>query len=447
MLNVTFAGNLYNAISTQYIDTEVKYQALYYRQLDGYTKWNDIRYSESGQYNCNLGDGDWLSQNGSGSNGDKVIICFWTDNTKNRNDFNLTEWSFIEVELDGSDTYIIDVQTLNCQTPTCMFSTTGNIILDNIGTHNNQEWLFNTIPHYQEYQRYGEILFDIMSFDVNCVNIDWGDTNIEIDDIDDYYDHEYDHAGDYHIIVKVYNRCGFHCQSEFDVTASFNISNGLTWINPIYKDNISTYTPAISGDTFQIIEVDYFINGVLEYSALDFDESFDHIFNDCAPHEIIQRIKYDNITGDKYQSETYTVYLDTIADFYKDDGTCGPLFVDNSNIGNCPAQEYYWYIKYNGEVIAEQTSLNETWEYNWPYTGTFTVGHKVIDSFGNEFGLERIYEVNECGTGSSNDGGSGGGGWVETKYIEIELPKMIVKKVEEIDEHRLNINIKTTLMR
>jgi len=46
MLNVAFAGNIYNESGTQYTSTEVKYQALFYRSLDGWTKWNDVHVSE-----------------------------------------------------------------------------------------------------------------------------------------------------------------------------------------------------------------------------------------------------------------------------------------------------------------------------------------------------------------------------------------------------------------
>ena len=90
MLNITFTGNVFNSLLTQYSGDEVAYQALYYSpSLDIY-KWSDKRLTELGKYNINLGDSDWLDQTGSNPyNGDKFIICFWTDNTKNRTDLDL----------------------------------------------------------------------------------------------------------------------------------------------------------------------------------------------------------------------------------------------------------------------------------------------------------------------------------------------------------------------
>jgi len=341
---------------------------------------------------------------------------------------------------------------MDWQSPLCNFTTNGNIILDNLGTSNDYNWLFGGLDHYQELERYGEELFHLMSFDDDCVNIDWGDFNIDIEDLEDEYPYTYGLSGDYHITVQVYNRGGLYCQSEFDVSSTFNIVNGLDWTNPVYKGISSTYTPSISGDTFQIIEVDYFINGIIEYTGLDYDESFNHTFNGDGPHTIKQRILYDNISGNEYQEQDFTVFLGSIANFYKEDGVCGPRFVDSSNIGNGPATNHYWGIKFDGDIIAEVNSVDLIeWEYNWPYEGTFTVIHKVKDNFGNEFGLERIYNVEKCNDGSGTGtgdmvGGGGGGGWVQTQYIEIEFPKLKVEKIEEIDETKLNISIKTTLI-
>ena len=448
MLNVTFAGNIYNSNGIQYISDEVKYQCLYYRQSDGYIKWNDVKLSEFGQYNCNLGDSDWLSQDNVYNSGDKVIICFWIDNTKNRNDLTLTEWSFIEIDILSDDVYLNDVQTMGWQNPMCSFSTSGNVILNNIGTTNDQNWLFHNVDQYQAYEKYCEILFDLMSFDINSINIDWGDTNIDTENLQNEYSHTYLDAGDYHIIVKVYNRGNDYCQSEFDVTSDFNIINGLNWIYPVYNNVSSTYTPAISGDTYQIINVDYFIDNVLTYTGLDYNETFNHTFTSYGPHEIKQRILYNSLSGTEYKEETFTIFLESIASFTKEEGYCGPRFVDNSSVGNGPITDYYWGVKYNGNIVAEVNSNDLLeWEYNWANEGTFTVIHKIKDSFGNEFGLERIYNVEKCNSGTGNNGSGGGGGWVQTQYIEKEFPKLKVEKIKEIDEMKLNISIKTTLMR
>ena len=449
MLNITLAGNIFDSTETQYPLNEVKYQAFFYstNSFSSANKWNDTRLSENGQYNINLGDGDFLTQAGIYNSDDKVIICFWVDSTKNRNALDLTEWCFIEILLSDLSVYQNDAQTFYFQDPSCSFITTDNIILDNVATTNHQNWLFHGTEQYQDYERYNEEMFFLMSFDSDCVVIDWGDLVVETVDLEDEYYHSYVLAGEYHIIVKVYNRGNLFCQSEFDIQASFTIINGLIWVPPVYKGTTTTYTPTITGDTEQIIKVSYLINNILTYDDMDYDESFDHIFTTFEPHEITQVILYDNIYAEVVQSETYTIYLDSIANFYKEDGVCGARFVDNSNIGNGPVTNYYWGVKYDGSIVAEISSNDVVeWEYNWPYEGIFTIIHKITDTTGSEFGIERIYDIETCYGSSASSGGSdnlgGGNGWVETKYIERKFPKLKVKKIKEIDEKNINMSIK-----
>lgn len=445
MLNVTFAGDIFDSAGSQYISDEVAYQAFYYSS--GLTKWNDIHFSELGKYNINLGDGDFLTQSGNYSPGDKVVICFWTDNTKTRSDMDLTEWSFVEIELSSLNVYLNTAQTKPIQNPICNFTTFGNIILDNVDTTNDQIWMFSGVEQYQEHIRYGEVMFDIMSFPPDCVTIDWGDTNIDVEDLEDEYPHEYDLAGDYHIAVTVQNRGGLICTSEMDVQATFNIVPGLTWPMPVWRNNEITFTPNITGDIGEITDVSYAVNGTYLYTGLNYDQGFFHTFNTPGPHIITQKITYDNVFEISEIEQNFTVYLDTIANFYKGDGQCGPDFIDNSIVGNGSITNYYWSVEFNGINIAEhESSTSDSWEYNWPYIGTFKVVHKVKDSEGSEFGIERIFEVDECPGSKVEVIGGGGGGWAQTVYVDKPLPTLKLKKLEEIDERVININVKVTLL-
>lgn len=444
MLNVTFAGNIFDSIETQYPNNEVAYQALHIH--NDIPTWNDVHLSEHGQYNINLGDGDWLTQDGSQSINDKIIICFWTNNTSIRNDLNLTEWSYIEIDLNGSNTYLNDVQTMPHQNPQCNFTTFDNVILDNVGTTNDQFWMFHGIEHFQRYERLENIIFPIMSFEPNSTEINWGDGTIETVPLDSDYHHEYTLAGDYHIIVKVTNRGNLYCQSEFDVQASFTITPGLTWPIPVFRTFPVTFTPNITGDIEQITSVSYSINGVETYTDLQYDETFTHTFDSPGPFIITQSIIYDNIFEVSTINTNYTVYIDSVANFYKDAGTCGPDFIDNSIIGNGSITEHYWAVKFNDEIIAEYTG-DSSWEYTWPYIGVFTVIHKIKDSEGNQFGIERIYDVTECPGQivEGDNGGGGGGGWTQTVYVEREFPKLSVEKLVDVNEH-INIDIRLTLL-
>lgn len=446
MLNVTFAGDIYNSSGVQYSGDDVAYQALFYS--DSITKWNDVHYSELGKYNINLGDGDWLTQAGaSPSNNDKIIICFWVDKNKNRTDLDLDEWSFIEITINGSDLYQTNAQTKPPQNPQCSFITSENIKLENIGTTNELNWLFNGVDQYQEAERYGEQLFPILDFPSDSVTIDWGDLNVEVYDMLDEYLHSYDDPGDYHVTITVENSDSLTCISEFDVQVDAEVNGGLTWGIPSFMDVQNTFVPNITGDVIQINEVRYDIDGVETYIGLGYDDSFNHTFTTVGPHVVTQKIEVDNIYGTSYVNTDFTIYLDSIANFYKGEGVCGPDFIDNSIVGNGSIQEYYWAIKFENEKIAEYTG-DSSWEYTWPHIGVFTVLHTIKDSEGNEFGLERIYDVTECpggGTGQPEVIG-GGGGWTQTEYIEREFPKLKVTKLEELDEQSINISVKTKLL-
>lgn len=444
MLNVTFAGNIFNSVENQYVNNEVLYQILFHS--DTISKWSSVRTSELGQYNFNLGDDDLLSPIGNISTGDKIIICFWTDNTKLRNSLTLIEWSFIELEYDGKNIYINNTQTKPFQNPVCNFTTFGNVIVDNVATTNDQIWLFDNVEHFQEYQRYDQVIFEIMSFQPDCITIDWGDSQILTYDIESEYYHEYDLAGDYHITITATNRGNLSCTSEHDVQATFIINPGLIWSIPSWVNIQATFEPRITGDVDQISGVTYAINDIDTYFDFDYDTTFYHTFTKPGPHKITQKITYDNIFETTTISQDYIIYLDTVANFYKDIGTCGPIFIDNSIVGNGKIEEYYWSVIFQEEIIAEYTSLfNSSWEYNWPYPGIFKIQHKVKDSEGNQFGIERVYEVDECSGGKKEVIG-GGGGWVEQVFVEKEFPKLKITKLEELDERIINIGIKMKLL-
>ena len=432
MLNITFTGNVFNSLLTQYSGDEVAYQALFYSpSLDIY-KWSDKRLTELGKYNINLGDSDWLDQTGSNPyNGDKFIICFWTDNTKNRTDLDLNEWSFIEIEHDNKSIYLNDIQTDTPKNPLCLFDISGNVTINNESTNDNS-WLFHNTTQYQEYKKYDEIIFPIMEFQNNCIEVDWGDSIIETFDFIENMTHIYDEPGDYHIIITLENTSGVSCSSEFDVQAYAIIDDGLTWNIPSYRNLPITFTPVISGDISQILSVTYNINGVETYTNLQYDESFQHTFANPGPHTVTQDIIVDNVYEISHIITDFTVYLDSISNFFKDDeGTCGPVFVDSSIVGNGNITEYYWAVKFDNEIISEYTG-DSSWEYLWPHTGLFTVIHKIKDSEENQFGIERIYDVQVC-PGSAGDNG----GWAQTVYVQKDPPKLKVTKVKEIDEIKI----------
>lgn len=179
-LNITFAGYAYND-SSIIGNANIAYQAYFYKVNSGssISKWNSKRVIESsGYYSCNIGDGDWLSQTGTASNGDIVLILFWTPITCDRLSTNMLEWGLFRVVLDGSSVYTIDAQTkinicpnLSWNLPTT--SLVNSSVLASNYSNDTHQWNFDANIMYQRNFWYA----DLMS--INSINnsmYNWGDS-------------------------------------------------------------------------------------------------------------------------------------------------------------------------------------------------------------------------------------------------------------------------------
>jgi len=106
-LNITLDGFCYLNDGSTLADSNVRYQA-YFRHINSGSspsKWNNIRVveggTEAGYYSLNLGDGDFLTQDGSAGAGDVVVVVFWRPITAGRLDGcgPLVEWGAFMVLL------------------------------------------------------------------------------------------------------------------------------------------------------------------------------------------------------------------------------------------------------------------------------------------------------------------------------------------------------------
>jgi len=115
-LNITFDGFAYDKNSS-ICNADVKYQAFFYQNgtASSPDTWNDVRTVEaSGYYSVNLGDADFLGQEGSALSNAIVLIVYWRG-TPLGDDRNalcsiLEEWGAFEITLDGSAVYTNDAQ-------------------------------------------------------------------------------------------------------------------------------------------------------------------------------------------------------------------------------------------------------------------------------------------------------------------------------------------------
>jgi hypothetical protein len=233
MLNVTFDGFAWLNSTGAKGNSNVYYRAFFFPNgtASSPATWNDVRLIENtGYYNCNAGDGTFLSQTGTALPNAKVIIVFWKPNrfdlSSNRNTLcgpaepYLVEWSAMEITLDGSDTYTNDVEVKgnSLALGTCpvlvwdlpllgYVNTVYNAVNTSYDVHN---WTFHGTEMYHWRTRYGENLQLINT--VIQTDYDWGDGNQDLnlpsvgaDPADG--SHSWNTAGNYTVEIKVRDEC------------------------------------------------------------------------------------------------------------------------------------------------------------------------------------------------------------------------------------------------
>jgi len=214
-LNVTIDGFVYKEDDSLSV-ADVAYQAYFYKANSGSSssKWNNTRIVEAtGYYNINLGDGDWLTQDGSASAGDVVIIVFWSPPTADRMDActSLNQWSCFRIVLDGSSTYTTQVQVKSnyCPNLSWSLSDTG-LVNHNVTAINNStdqhQWDFMGTTMYQRNTWYTTLM------SINTVDnsdYDWGDGHSD-DNLSGTTNgtHSWTASGDYDVELVIEDSCG-----------------------------------------------------------------------------------------------------------------------------------------------------------------------------------------------------------------------------------------------
>jgi len=107
-LNKNFQGNMVDKDSASVAQVRGKG---YHKQSNTWSDWYE--FNDETQYNINLGDSQFLGQDSSVNPGDDILIILETKETDPLD----RQFCMYEVELDGSDTYVQDLQLMDCQAP------------------------------------------------------------------------------------------------------------------------------------------------------------------------------------------------------------------------------------------------------------------------------------------------------------------------------------------
>jgi len=288
-LNITFDGFCSLNDGTM-SNANVQYHAYFYKVNAGSSesKWNFERTVEaSGYWNINLGDGDWLTQDGNAAVGDKVIVVFWRGGTRMGQEcWLLDEWGAFEIELDGSSTYTNPTQVKENILPNLDWSfpvVTGTVGVPYTTTNDSDDehywnWSGTTMGHYHVWN-------SMPIYFVNYVRLthyDWDDG---------FQDNDLTHAstgthtwtihGDFTIQIVIEDHCGG------TVTGTHNV-----------RMKYPAPTPSISGvedtDNDNHIEIP--------------DTAVSFIYDGTNPYSRIYNIDWD-ITDD-----THTLISGTVLD-------------------------------------------------------------------------------------------------------------------------------------
>jgi len=291
-LNVTFDGFCSLDDGTM-SNLNVQYQAYFYKVGGGSSPstWNDERVVEAtGYWNINLGDGDWLSQDGAAAIGDKVIVVFWRGGTRMSSNCSLlAEWGAFEITLDGSDTYTNPTQVKKNIFPdlvwtfpidglagTTYFSTNSSTDL------HTWDWSGTTMEHMST--KYGEPIYFINY--VNNTSYDWDDGDQDNGLAGSAAgSHAWTSAGDYTIQIVIEDHCGATVTGTKDIRIKYpppvpgidcNEDNGSNHV--VTPDTVVTFDYDGSNPYTRITTIDWTI-------VDDTDTvSTGHDVSDIVPH-------------------------------------------------------------------------------------------------------------------------------------------------------------------
>lgn len=214
-LNITLNGYAYHGDGS-ISNSDMKYQAYFYRSNTGSSpsQWNNVRVVENtGYWNINLGDGDWLTQDGSATIGDIVVLVFWSPVTADRMDDcgSLTQWGICRMALDGSDVYTFDVQIQSNICPNLSWSLAsdglvGETITANNSSNDSHSWDYGSTEMWHRNSWYTSLM-TVNSVDNTDYDWDDGHQDNDLSGASNGY-HVYSSAGDYTIEIVIEDECG-----------------------------------------------------------------------------------------------------------------------------------------------------------------------------------------------------------------------------------------------
>jgi len=412
-LNKTFTCNIIKDEDDN--DIDCYYQGFHIRTRT----WNDVRFSENFQYSANLGDDDWLGQEGEVKKGDKILLCFWF-NGEDRNGLK-DRLSSIIVELTNDNAYVNDVLLKPKTNPKCGFrlnkenltvntkQTTTDISTDDIS------WKYNDIVHYHHRTIENELIFD--SIGNLAIKYDW-DAG---DGWGEESEYSYTEIGDYSVSQRVLNQYDLKKICTQDQRVKYNRPQGhLDFIkDDIVKttDNVDVNADIIdddstitqikhkliirdrdNGDLLQDIEIE---------ENTDLDYSYNRVIEVLQKHYFTQIILWNDGYDDRsieYTKELKITNWCPEVQIYKEDYTeLDKVFSHISNDKDGEVVKFLWRIYFiapfkdeDFTLVHEFTAVNsDEWEVQFNIPGIYKIQIEVTDDYGCSTSSDLEIEIYE----------------------------------------------------
>lgn len=283
-LNINFQGNIFD-VDQNSID--VQYQA--YSHSIG--KWSNVRQSDQGQYNVNLGDGDLNTQDGTVLPGDKITVAFW-DKGKERSGI-LSLFSALTFVYNGISNTVQNVQLLSDPPILCSWSSPRTVLIDtefsvSLSPSLRREWEFYGKTMIQDSVVSGIPTFDFLKITKAEVDFELG--------VGNQTSHSYSKMGEKTMTA--------YFESSYGKTASCDMSIFAVYPQPIGSISI-TKNPLSILETANIevelvdpnsviTSIDYYVDSTLSKTGAELSSTYQHVVNRVGSYRAYYVVSWNN---------------------------------------------------------------------------------------------------------------------------------------------------------
>jgi len=300
MLNISFAGFLQDEGASP---LDGAYYQAYFRKVNAGSSdpaWNTVRQTGAdGYWAINLGDGDFLSQDGLADDGDEVVVAAWVGTDNVRTSVNKTALIFFVFTLAGGAAVYTQTITVYLNAgPTMSFNySTDPIVRGDFVSFTNACTVGTSFGGGMEQQA------EYQGVSIFPIGIAGGTLNF---DDGAFYDfvagenvaHQYNTTGNVTPYGSVDDLLG---ANDAWTGATIEVHYGppvpgLTWPSPIIPGIAHDFTPDITDPDGRVTSVDYWVNGVQEATGYTAVQLFSWTFSESnrGPNTITQVVHYND---------------------------------------------------------------------------------------------------------------------------------------------------------